>query len=314
MNYRAIIRDAWAFTQNHKGLMMWYAFLPALITTIVSIGYVVYNYFAFRKSGLFNTGEESFLTEILGKTLEFLKENPDLIVPLAITAGAAVLIWIFYPTFAKGAMVQIIARKRNGQPVRLIDGVKYGIKSFLPLFEYHIILRGFSLTAAITEVVFVMRNLGSDFLKVLLPIFAIITVVGLILHLIFTYSEMFIVIDKYKVFGSMKRSTSLVVDHWQSTLLVLILLMLIGLRIIFNLILVIVIPMLIIGGTGFFVTLQLHIGGFILAGIVAAIGLFLSGYLGGTLSVFSNAVWTFTFLELTRNPETSAREPVGKSQ
>lgn len=307
MKYRKIIRDAWAFTQQNKSLMKWYGFLPALISTVVSIGYIVYQYFAFIKSPIFSEQHENLLLEIAKSVLAFIQANPDYITPLIITAIVVGFIYIFYPTFAQGAMIQIIARKRTGQDAKNIDGIRYGLKSFLPLFEYHLIIRGFSITAIVAQVAFVLRNLGTEVLKILMPVFIFVLIVGLIMGLLFTYAELYIVVDRVKVFRSMRRSSSLVLDHWQHTLLVLLLLFIIGLRIVINTILVLVIPILIVAGLGLAASLALGAYSYLIAGIVALIGLYLAGYLGGNLSVFSNAVWTFTFLELTQAEELDAR-------
>ncbi len=142
MQYRQIIREAWVFTQENKRLMKWYAFLPALITTIVSVGYVIYQYFAFITSPVFSDAEHTIFYEIITTSVNFVQSNPNYIMPLLVVGVIIGIIYIFYPTFAQGAMIQIIARKRAGQDVKLISGVKYGVKSFLPLFEYHLILRG----------------------------------------------------------------------------------------------------------------------------------------------------------------------------
>ncbi len=307
MHYRQIIKDAWVFTQTNKRLMKWYAFFPALISTIVGVGYLIYQYFAFIKSPIFSDAEHSFLTEIWLLILEFIRYHPGYIFPLTIVAIVVGVIYIFYPTFAQGAMIQIIARKRNNQKVRLIDGIVYGLKSFLQLFEYHLIVRGFSVFAVLTEIAFVMRNLGTKAAELLMPVFGLITIIGIILGLLFTYAELYIIVDREGVFKSMKRSAGLVVTHWQHTVLIFILLVLIGLRIIINMILILVIPILLFSAVGLVASYALGVIGYVIASVVGIIGLLVSGYLGGTLSVFTNAVWTFTFLELTDREELHAR-------
>lgn len=308
MEYRRIIKEAWGFTQSNKRLMKWYAFLPALITTVVSLGYFIYQYYAFANSSLFSEVDRNTLLMILNKIYEFLTTNPKLVAPSIVAAVFLALVYIFYPTLAQGALIQIIARKRNNQPVKLISGVSYGLKSFLKLFEYHLIIRAFSVTAILTEGAFILRNLGLEALKFMLPILGLLIIIGIVIGLLFTYAELFIVIDKEGVFKSMRSSTSLVVDHWQHTLLILILLLIIGLRVILNIIMVVVIPLLIFLGVGLAASVAVSYVGYAIGGVIALIGLYLSGYLGGTLTVFSTAVWTFTFLELTEEGETSARE------
>jgi hypothetical protein len=314
MEYRQIIKDAWNFTQSNKRLVTWYAFLPALITTIYSLGYFIYQYFAFANSSLFSEEDKNTLMIILKEVYGFLKDSPKLIGPTIAIAIFLTIMYVFYPIIAQGALIQLIARKRNNQPVRLISGISYGLKSFLKLFEYSLVIRAFSVTAVLTEGAFVLRNLGVEALQFLLPVLGLLILIGIFLGFIFTYSELFIVIDKEGVFKSMRSSTALVVDHWQHTILILILLFIIGLRVILNIVMVLIIPLLIFTGVGLAATAALGYIGYAIGGLIALIGLYFSGYLGGTLTVFSNAVWVFTFLELTENGETSARQKESSSE
>jgi len=303
MHYRRIIGESWAFTQNNKGLVLWYAFLPSIITTIYGIGYLIYQYIAFN-----STKFDTHALWLKGLDLfNLIKSDPTL---LSVTIGSIVifaLIYFFAPTFSTGAIIQIAARKRNKQQVKLHQGISYGLKPFLPLFEYHTMMHGLSFAMVLTELSFTYRHLNLEAFKLLLPIFALIGVVVLVFGLFATYTEMFIVIDGDPVFRSVLNSASLVMSHWQYTFLILILLMLIGLRIIFNILLVLVLPAIIIFGIGFLASLQLQFLGVFLAALVALVGLYLAGILGGNLMVFSKAVWTFTFLELTEEGEKSAR-------
>jgi MFS family permease len=304
MQYRKIIGDSWAFTQNNKGLVMWYAFLPSVISTVYGIGYLVYQYIAFN-SGKFDT-HALWLKGV--DIFNIIKVDPTLLSASIAALVLFAILYFFAPTFSTGAIIQIAARRRNQQQVRLHQGISYGFKRFLPLFEYHTMMHGLSFAMVLTELSFTYRHLDLEAFKLFVPIFVVIGVVVLIFGLFATYTEMFIVIDEEPVFRSVLNSAGLVVSHWQYTFLILILLMLIGLRIIFNILLVLVLPLIIIVGIGFLASLQLQVFGIVLAGLVAALGLYLAGILGGNLMVFSKAVWTFTFLELTENGEKSARE------
>jgi len=304
MQYRRIIGESWAFTQNNKALVLWYAFLPSIITTIYGIGYLVYQYVSlndkrFDTHALWLKGIDLF---------NLIKVNPTY---LSLTLAGIVLFffaYMFSPTFSTGAIIQIAARKRNNQKIRRFQGITFGLKRFLPLFEYHLMMHGLSFAMVLTELSFTYRHLSLEAFKLLLPVMGLIGIVVLVFGVLVTYTEMFIVIDNEPVFKAVRSSASLVMSNWQYTFLILLLLMLIGLRIIFNILLVLVLPLIIIFGVGFLATLQLQVLGVFLAAIVALTGLYLAGILGGNLMVFSKAVWTFTFLELTDEGEKSARQ------
>jgi len=303
MQYRRIIGESWAFTQNNKGLVMWYAFVPSVLSTVYGLGYVIYQYVAFN-SKKFDT-HALWLKGL--DVLNIIKADPTYLALSVSILALLALCYIFYPTFSTGAIIQIAARKRNNQKVSLLGGVSYGLKPFLPIFEYHSMMHGLSFMMVVSELSFTYRHLDFEAFKLLVPIFALIGVIVMIFGLFVTYTEMFIVIDEENVFSAIRSSAALVLSHWQYTFLILILLMLIGLRIIFNILLILVMPLLIIAGIGFFASLQMQLGGYILAGLVSFIGLYLAGILGGNLMVFTKAVWTFTFLELTEEGDKSAR-------
>jgi hypothetical protein len=308
MNYKDTIKEAWQFAQSNKKMVTWYALIPSMITTVSGIVFFLYQYFSFKKEIAPNGEERSQAFGFLVDFWEYIKANPDNIWIYIVVAVLLLIIYFFYPTFSVGAIIQLTARKKKGQEVKLINGVTYGLSSFLPLFEYHLILRSFSLTAVFTESAFIIRNLDGSFINFLLPIFILIGVSGLFLTLFFTYVEWFIVIDDEGVFSALQKSAKLVFHSWQHTFLILVLLMVIVLRVILNMILVFVIPVLVFAAVGFFASAAFEGIGFALSGIVALISLYIAGYLGGTLSIFSHAVWTFTFLELTENGQSSARD------
>jgi len=304
MHYRRIIGESWAFTQNNKGLVMWYAFLPSVISTVYGVGYLIYQYIAFN-----STKFDTHALWIKGLELFDIIKSSSSLISLSLAALVSfAIIYLFAPTFSTGAIIQIAARKRNNQKVKLHHGITYGLKRFLPLFEYHTMMHGLSFAMVLTELSFTYRHLNLAAFELLLPIFALIAFVVLVFGLLATYTEMFIVIDGDPVFRSVLNSADLVMSHWQSTFLILILLMLIGLRIIFNILLVLVLPAIIIFGIGFLASLQLQILGVFLAGLIALFSLYLAGILGGNLMVFTKAVWTFTFLELTEEGVKSARD------
>lgn len=309
MNYKTIIKEAWQLTQQNKGLMWWYAFIPEFIGLLVGIYYMVYQFMSFWKSPIFHEYQgDSFLHEMWVFGSNFMAENASLGILMIIIVAIIVLLYLFLPIFCKAALVQLIARKRNGQAVKPIDGVSFGFLHFLPLFEYRLAIKTFSLLGILSLASFVIRNLGPEIFKLLLIPFILVGIFALALVLVLTYSEYFIIIDGEKVLKSMGRSVRLVVRHWQHTLLMLMLMVLITLRIFLNIVLVLLIPAVIVLSTAALAAFTLAKIGLVVGIIIGFIGLYFAAYLGGILEVFTSSVWVFTFLELTSKGETSARE------
>jgi hypothetical protein len=208
----------------------------------------------------------------------------------------------------KASAIQAIARAKNGQKSGVAVGLKYGMMVFLPLFEFHLLVKTFAPFSIIIEMGFVLRNLGPAIFQMMIPAFVLIFVVSIALFLLFTYSDLFIIIDDEGILPAMKKSAKLVIFNWQQTFLITFLMIIIGVRIIIQAILVFLIPAIVILTGAFLATLALESALLIVAGIVGILALVIAAYLGGVVEIFSYTVWTFTFLELTSQKEVSARE------
>lgn len=310
MNYKKIIEESWSYTQSNKRLIFWLGFFPAFFTTTFGVGYIAYQVMALKKSYLFNDVDESFMHEMFSFLWTFMSEHFSWTVPLVVVLVIFLVIYFLLPTLARASAIQMIARNRNGEKAGVGTGIRYGIFSFLELFEYHLIIKTFSVFSIIIESIFVLRNLGPVLFKLLLPVFICILIIGLALTLLFTYADFFIVIDKKGVFESMKASVRLVIMSWRHTVLVTILMLIIGVRVIIQAILVFLIPVIILLISGYIATVTLPITGIIVGGIVGFVALLVAAYLNGTVDIFSYTVWTYTFLHLTSEKELSARGEV----
>ena len=308
MNYRTIIAESWKYTQVHKKLIRWLGFFPAIFTTTVGIGTLLYQFFSFKESFLFSDHEASFGGEVVAFIWEFARENVSWTMPVIIFAVIFGIIYFIFPTWAEASAIQVIAREKNGQKVGIGEGLRHGAFSLLPLIEYHAIVKTFSFFFILFEMSFVVRNLGVDLFLILLPIFLIFLVFGLGLTLLFTYAGFYIVVDGDGVFDSMKKSARLVIMHWKHTFLISILMLIIGIRIIIQVVMVFLIPALIIIITGYLSDVFAPAISIVIGGTIGLVALLLAAYLNGVVDIFSYAVWTHTFLTLSGEKELSARD------
>lgn len=306
--HRQIIGEAWSFTQNNKKLIMVYAFLPALFGTLAGIIYLIYQYYAVISSPLVENWDQSFTMLFVMNVLQVLRDNLSWSGPIIASVIVILIFYFLVPSFCEGALIQLVARKRNRQDVRTRDGIRYGMMSFLPLFEYSWLTRSFSIVSMIFWVSFVGRNLGWDALNAFLPLAIFLIIVEIILTVLFTYTEFFIVIDEKKVIESITKSCVLVVTHLEETLLLSILMLIISVRILVQIVFVLLIPAITALIIYFITSAAMPILALVIGGIIGALLLYLAAYLNGTIHVFAAAVWTFTFLELTKEEIVSARD------
>jgi len=308
MNYKRIIAEAWEFTQNNKKMIIWYAFLPAVIETLTGIGYLGYQFFAFKSSPLFENWRDSFGFVLFTTVLNVLNANISNIGPLIAAAIILTIMYLVVPSICEGAIVQLIARKKNGQDVKIRHGIKYGLWSFLPLFEYSWVSRTISYASVLSLMSSVARNLGIDAFYALSIVFILYAIISFILTLLFIYTEFFIIIDDRKVFDSIARSSKLVISHLEETIMLSIMMLIISARILVQIIFVLLIPAIIIASIYLFAATSVPIAGVMIGGVLGIILLYIAAYLSSTIHVFAATVWTFTFLEFTSEQAVSARE------
>ncbi len=308
MDYRKVIVESWHSTQKSKSLIVWFGFLPALFTTTVGVFYMAYQFFAFKKSYLFEDADDSFFHDVVLFIWDFVKGHVSLTFPLILFAVFFGIFYFLVPTLARASAIQAIARRKNGQDAGAGTGLRHGIMSFLTLFEYHLLIKTFAFFSILFEMSFVLRNLGPVVFKMFLPVFILLLIISFMLTLLFTYTDFFIVIDDLGVFESMKKSAKLVIMNWKHTVLITILMLIIGIRVIIQAVLVLMVPSLIVLITGYITTIALPITSVIIGGVFGIISLLLAAYLNGIVDIFSYTVWTHTFLELSSEKEVSARD------
>ncbi|MEI8096979.1 MAG: hypothetical protein WCG73_02640 [Candidatus Moraniibacteriota bacterium] len=126
--------------------------------------------------------------------------------------------------------------------------------------------------------------------------------------LLFTYADLFIIIDDQGVMSAIAKSAKIVVIHWQRTFLITILMAIITARIILQILLLLLIPGAILLAAGYIATVTLQTIGIIIGVGIGAVALFFAAYLNAAIEIFAYAVYTYTFLDLTSEKEVSARE------
>lgn len=302
MKYRAIIREAWILTQENKKLIWWFAYIPALLTFLVSMVYLSYQAVSLWTSPYIREGatEAHLMSKIADAVIDLFKTQPALGTLGAVMVALIAIAYLLLPVFSQSALIQLVARIRAGEPLSVARGISYGFTRFLQLFEYHAFIKTFSLIGIFTEASFAFRIFGPEPFKVFGWIFLLVLIVGLICTLLFTYSEYYIVIDKESMLNSILKSGGLVIRQWHHTLFMLLLMAVIILRVVLNVVVALLVPALVLAPIFLFTSLTLAKIGVFIGAVVGIVVLYFATYFLGVFHVFTTTVWTFTFLDLTR--------------
>ncbi len=296
MNVRDIVRKAWQMTQVHLKKLIWYGFTPAFFSTVVSSSYLAYQYNAFRTSAAFGTHETNTL-DMVRLIWDMAASHKGLSIVLIILAVLFFAGYTLTPPVFKGALISALHKIKNYESIE--GSFEVGVRHFFVLFEFGVVTGAFSITTLFTESSFILRWWGENVFFIILPILLFIAMAGLIINFLFTYSEYYIVLEGRGLMKSMTESSVLVIGNLRKTFLVFILMLLIGARIILNVLLVLLIPMLVVFLTTYLASIFLSTFGLVMIGIFALIVLMVSAYLLGIFQIFATAVWVLTFSQLT---------------
>lgn len=296
MNVRDIVRKAWQVTQVHLKKLIWYGAVPAFFSTLVSSTYLAYQYNAFKTSVALSGDEGFALIKDFKILWGIVTLHPKLTVILVVLGILVILGYILTPPIFRGILINALMRIKNYEPIT--GSVEIGVRRFFPMFEFGIITGSFGIITVFTESSFILRWWGENVFFMALPILLFIAAVGFIATFLFTYSEYFIVLEDKRLIESMKESAILVIANLRKTILIFILMLLIGARIILNVLLILFIPMGVVLLTGYFATTLLHTVGIVIIVILGIAVILVTSYLMGLFNVFATAVWVFTYAVL----------------
>jgi hypothetical protein len=294
MRSRDIVRKAWQITQAHLKKLIWYSVVPSFFSVVVSSGYMAYQYNAFRTSPIFSDSSEHH--DAIG-AIKFLWDvivsHPGISFSLLIFAAFFLLGYVVIPPIFHGALISAVMKIKNYEPIE--GAMEVGIRHFFPMFEFGVLIGSFSITTLFTESSFILRWWGENMFFIALPVLLFVVLVGFIITFLFTYSEYYIIFENKQLLRSAMDSSVLVIANLRKTFLIFVLVLLISARIILNVILVLIIPMLVILMFSFFPSVLWHVFSFIVIGLVGLAILCASSYLLGLFHVFTTAVWVLTF-------------------
>jgi len=294
--YIDLIVQAWDTTIEGKNLI-WYGFIPALFGILFGIFYAIFQYLSLKFQADYNfLNNNKFLSNII----DFVLRDFNTVFIFSIFFIILSLLYIIVPPICQGSLTAVLAKMaKNKKNVRMRDGLSHGLISFLPLIKYHAITGPFSIFLIFSTSMLIYRTFGVNVLKMVIPIYIAFFIFSTVLLFFFTYAEYFIIIRNEKPFSSITKSSKLVLMHWEETFLLLILMFLIATRTIINILLIIGIPSLVffLGGLLFTSNYTMDIVLFVSLAIGVVI-IFIASWINGFLTIFSTAVWTFTFLKI----------------
>ncbi len=294
MNVGQKIQEAWNITQiNHK--LRWFGFIPALLTTLVGIGWLVYQYASVGKVFF---GEWANLDKYFGVAIDLAKQNGEWSLALGIVAIIVVILYLLLPSLFQAGLIHMSDEAVHDRRVSYSSGFAHGILNYLRIFEFHTLISPLSIISIISLASWMLRWNGMETLKVAWPIFLLLLLLSFLVNFLFSFVDYFIILGRHSVFDSMGKSAKMVILNLPETALMMVLMMFIGIRILINIVLILLIPVLVLVAVAYFSSLSLGLWGILIAILVVLVLVGVVSYLNATINAFATAVWVLTYHEL----------------
>jgi len=296
---KLVIAEAWQLTREHKKALFWYGFIPAFFGMIVSTVYVLYQVISTRHF-ILGAKDTWKYGELIHNAWAFLWAPGTPTLLLLILAAIVLLGYFTVPIFCRGSLIFLIEKIKKGEEVE--KGMQAGIFRFVPIFEYSAIKSFASPFSFVTEGLFVLRN-STPIFPLVLPVLIILSFFGLVALFLFAYVPQIIVLQRDLLMGAIAKSSKLALHFFSETLKLFLLFLLIELRVLINIAIILFLPFAIAALTGIFATSVLSGFGIVIAVVVSIFLLSVASTISGTLEIFSTAVWTLAFHNLTPEEE-----------
>lgn len=299
MSPREIIAEAWAIVRREPQLRRW-SYASSFFSLLLSLKLISYQiYFAYE---LLRGGEGGGFFDL---EIALYNNTPRWFFwSFILFFGILLIVEIFFPHLARGALIGLSAKSYNKQKVE--GGLILGMYNFFALFTIHELIVLGSFSNLVSVISMVVRYVGGDARIPIILILAGLWIFSLLLKGMFIFAEEAVVVHKVSVFESLGVSLKLLISYMSRVMFLYILLLIISIRILINAALVIVIPGIVIGLAILLTTFLSQVASYTIAGVVGVVLIAITSYFFGYIEAFKHAVWTITYIELKKHPDLDA--------
>ncbi len=294
---REIIAEAWRITTTERTLRAWGFFrtIFALLLDLKLLGYQLYFIYAYIAGHEVGLLDDWIILYDLVPMWAF--------VTILVAFILLLIVELFVPSLGDGAIIGLAAKAYKKEKVE--GGFILGLYNYFPILTLHEIFAFSGISIFITACSLILRY--TEGLRWgLLVIATLLWIISSILRFFASFSEEGVVIQKLGVFEAAGRSIKLTVSYLSHVVFLALLMMVIGLRVVMNVVVIIVLPAVLFG-LGTLLTLFLAPAiAWTIIGIVGVVLVFCLAYGLTYLNVFKQTVWTIMFIEMNKQRDLDA--------
>jgi hypothetical protein len=287
MHYGEIIKDSWHLTVENpriKWLVLIPSFFAVLIFTI-EVAWQAYLY-ADKYDLMGFTATEGY-----AMLLQFITENSLWGISIVVIL-LLVLFMFVVPLWVQGTLILCVRHKLLSPEVPFMLRTKMlkGIEYFFPFFKFEAATSIFSLLSIIFFALAIHRYFESLF-HFAWPIILVYALIAMVVNLFLSFAPFYIVTENLGTGAAIKKSAKLVFTHLGETFTITMLMFLVNLRLLFNALVILGVPLAVVAAFTIFNSSTATI----LSVLVIIVAVAIAAYLAALMVVFMTTVWCTAF-------------------
>lgn len=287
MRYGEVIKDSWNLTVENpriKWLVLIPSFFAVLIFTI-EIAWQAYLY-ADKYDLMDITATEGY-----GLLLNYIFENG--LIGISIVGVLLIALFMFVvPLWVQGTLILSVRHKLLSPEVPFMLRTKMlkGFEYFFPFFKFEAATSIFSLLSITFFSLSIHRYFESLF-DFIWPVILVYALIAMVVNLFLSFAPFYIVIENMSTTAAIKKSAKLVFTHLGQTVTITLLMFLVNMRLLFNALLILGVPIAVMAAFTIFNDSTATI----LSVVVVFVAVALAAYLAAIMVVFMTTVWCTAF-------------------
>jgi hypothetical protein len=193
-------------------------------------------------------------------------------------------------------LIKYLDEKKNWVQMNSLDAVWFWLSRFLPMFEYSNVFSEFKYISILNSYLFLIRFIWIEYIKYINYLIIFILMISTFINILFAYAKYEIVLKNKWVFESIAISTQISILNLKNTLKLYILMFIINIRVLFNFLIFLFFPILLVISVSYFTTKIFLAFAIIMILIMFIFFVLLIWYVTAVLEVFKVAVWYFAYV------------------
>lgn len=296
-----IIIPAWNIIKDDNKIKKFYI-LPWLLSIIFLTVLLVYQSI-YTYVELFWKKEEALVI-----ILKFF--HSDYIVEILISAIVFIIIYFLLTPIFEWWLIKYIDWKNNNKEMSKSETFGQWLYCFFPLFEYNNIFSEFKIISILNWYLFTIRFIWVDYIAAISYTFIILLILWIILNILFSYSKYIIILDKKPIFKAIWISSKIAILNFRRTIRLYFLMFFLNLRVIFNFIIFLSFPIIMVLAVWLITTKVFLILAITILSILFIIFILALWYLTAVLEIFKTSIWYYAYQEwkVKLDPEDTKEE------